>query len=148
MLAQSIIFAASMEHRLKPVENIDIFHKSTEEAFEAIRGQLDLMEEVKDRPHVLAREDIDRMIRVYGEMNDQPDPLLLQCEQWRKEKLTPEQLEKVEKIECWTNEIHGLASKILKIAQSVKGKMITDIMEMSDEEIGLAALTGKLKSPH
>lgn len=73
------------------------------------------MQKVKNRPHVLDNEMIDRSIRLYTAQNEDNDIILQQCNIWKKEILTEVQLYQVEEIERLTRKLITINNEILEI---------------------------------
>jgi len=111
---------------------------------ESSKEQLENMQKVKNKPHVLDDEMIDRSICLYTAQNEDNDVILQQCNIWKKETLTEVQLYQVEEIEKLTRELITINNEILDIVAYCKDKTIDNILEKDDLELALEALTGEM----
>ena len=114
---------------------------------ESSKEQLENMQKVKNKPHVLDDEMIDRSIRLYTAQNEDNDIILQQCNIWKKETLTEVQLYQVEEIEKLTRELITINNEILEIVDYCKDKTIDNILAKDDLELALEALTGGMIFP-
>lgn len=133
-----------------------IFHPITKAVaiLEIARGmldsskeQLETMEQVKDRPHVLDDAIINRSLKLYPEQNEDADIFLQQCAIWRKDKLDEVQLYQVQEIENCTRLLKDINNQILSIVDYCKDFTIDKILEKDDLELALDTLTGRIPFP-
>ena len=101
----------------------------------------------KDEPHVLDDHTVDRVTRVYTESLEMAWVFDEQLSRWQKGSLSESQRAEVERLMNSMTPLRKLYNDILTLAADLRKGTINRILEMSDEEIGLAVLTGKLKRP-
>lgn len=119
-----------------------------------IDGQLEDVEiqyrnllEARDKPHVLDDATVDRLMAVYTEAQAYDEVYEEQLSRWRHGHLTASQQQEVERLTGRLAQLRKLHEDILTLATELKKGTINRILEMSDEEVGLAILSGKLGFP-
>ncbi len=130
-----------------PISSLPIVATALSGMLEAAREQYPALEEAKNRPHVL---DDDLLNRVINAHTQQAEDLWLfeeQIRRWKAEKITKTQQEELRRLEGQLEELRKMLNLILVLAEELKGGTIDSIMAMSDEELGMALLEGKLKMP-
>lgn len=105
------------------------------------------MKEVRNKPHVLDDELVYNCIDKYSEQREDASFFLEQCNYWKKQKLSPLQLEQVEQILASTNAMLEINKELLEILDYCKDYTIDKIMQKDEMEIALEVLTGKLPFP-
>ncbi len=93
---------------------------------ESSKDQFENMKKIKDKPHILNDELINRSIKLYTEQNEDSDIFLQQCVIWREKELTEVQLYQVQEIESLTYELTKINNQILAIVNSCKDSTIYD----------------------
>ena len=114
---------------------------------EETEAQYATLAQAKDKPHVLDDPTVDRVTRVYTDARELGEVFDEQLIHWEKSLLTNSQRAEVERLIHARTKLRGLYNNILELAAELRKGNINRILEMSDEEVGLAVLTGKLKPP-
>lgn len=114
---------------------------------EETEAQYATLTEARDKPHVLDDPTVDRVTRVYTDARELGEVFDEQLTRWEKGSLTEVQRAEVQRLICVRKKLRKLYSDILELAADLRKGTINRILEMSDEEVGLAVLTGKLKQP-
>jgi hypothetical protein len=70
-----------------------------------------------------------------------------QIVRWKKEKLTEEQYREIQRLTGQMVKYRKMCEDIISLSEEVRKGTINRILEMSDEEVAIAVLTGKLKMP-
>ena len=105
---------------------------------EEVTTQLQRRREAQKQPHVLDDHTVSRVLKLYGEQQEFMWVYEAQVERWQKETLNPTQLQ----------QIKPKLSKIIEIAEDLKGKTIESILGKSDVELALDVLSGKIPPPY
>ena len=103
--------------------------------------------EAKDKPQVLDDHIVDRVIRLYTDASEMAGVFDEQLSRWQKGSLTESQSVEVKRLTNSMKKLRKLYSDILALAADLRKGTINRILEMTDEEVGLAVLAGKLKPP-
>lgn len=101
----------------------------------------------KGQTHVLDDPTVDRVTRVYTDARELGKVFDEQLTRWEKGSLTESQRAEVERLIHARKKLRKLYDDILELAADLRKGTINRILEMSDEEVGLAVFTGKLKPP-
>ena len=70
-----------------------------------------------------------------------------QLSRWKKEKPTDKQSKEIERLTSQMLKYRKMCEEIIAVSEEIKKGTINRILEMSDEEVAIAVLTGKLKMP-
>ena len=119
----------------------------THDMLESSKEQLVNMENIKDKPHVLNDELINRSIKLYTSQNKDLDIFLQQCSLWQEKELTEVQQYQVTTIEENANTLIKINNQILEIVNYCKDKTIDKILAKDDLELAIDVLSGKLTLP-
>ena len=71
-----------------PISKALSFLEITDGMLKSSQEQLVNMENIKDKPHILNDELINRSVKLYKSQNEDLDIFLQQCSLWRKKELT------------------------------------------------------------
>ena len=71
-----------------PISKAFSFLEITDGMLKSSQEQLVNMENIKDKPHILNDELINRSVKLYKSQNEDLDIFLQQCSLWRKKELT------------------------------------------------------------
>jgi len=112
-----------------------------------VRQQLQNLQSVQSRPHVLDDATVKRLLQVYGEQQDFLWVYDEQVMRWQREMLTSEQRQKLESMAQQLIELNSVLSEILAMAEVFQGKTIDSILSKSDIELAMEFLSGDLKPP-
>ena len=105
------------------------------------------LREARGRPHVLDDATVNRVVEVY---TTQSDDLWLYEEQfsrWKKETLTPQQREEVERLSSQLDRLRAVVASVLSLAGELKDRTIEKVLAKDDVELAIDLLSGKMKSP-
>ncbi|HHM2297747.1 TPA: hypothetical protein ACRIDK_000664 [Legionella anisa] len=111
---------------------------------EASIEQLNNLNQVQSKPHVLDRETIERIIKLHSAQNADNWVFFEQCKKWRNENPTNEELKLIAQVEKSTNQLEEVNNEILTLANSFKDKTIDGILGKGDFELGLEYLLKQL----
>ena len=70
-----------------------------------------------------------------------------QIARWKKEKLTEEHILELDRLKEQMVKYRKMCEEIIAVSEEIKKGTINRILEMSDEELAMAVLTGKIKMP-
>jgi len=103
--------------------------------------------EARKKPHVLDDMTVDRAINNHRKYLDDAWVYDEQIVRWKKDKLTEEQYREIQRLTGQMVKYRKMCEDIIAVSEEVKKGSINRILEMSDEEVAIAVLTGKLKMP-
>ena len=110
-------------------------------------NQIRALERGLDQPHIFDDRIIDRTIHAYEDALEHCSLFSKQLHRWLAMDLDSHQRVEVERLIDVNQKIRAGNERVLDICSQIKKRTIDRIMEMDDVELGLAALTGKHKSP-
>ena len=122
----------------QPLSMVPTLAKLVAAQLEEVTTQLQRRREAQKQPHVLDDHTVSRVLKLYGEQQEFMWVYEAQVERWQKETLNPTQLQ----------QIKPKLSKIIEIAEDLKGKTIESILGKSDVELALDVLSGKIPPPY
>lgn len=108
----------------------------SEGQLESSKEQLINMEAVKDKPHVLDDEIINRSLKLYNEQNEDVNAFLEQCRRWKEQSPNSRQLAQIQQVEDCNKKLLEINTQILSIIDRCKDHTINKILEKSDLELG------------
>ena len=103
--------------------------------------------EARKKPHVMDDMIIDRAINNHRKYLEGAWVYDEQLSRWKKEKLTGEQYREIQRLAGQMIKYRKMCEEIIAVSEEIKKGTINRILEMSDEEVAIAVLTGKLKRP-
>ena len=103
--------------------------------------------EARKKPHVMDDMIIDRAINNHRKYLEGAWVYDEQLSRWKKEKLTDKQSRDIERLTGQMLKYRKMCKDIIAVSEEIKKGTINRILEMSDEEVAIAVLTGKLKRP-
>ncbi len=103
--------------------------------------------EARKKPHVMDDMIIDRAINNHRKYLEGAWVYDEQIARWKKEKLTEEQYREIQRLTGQMIKYRKMCEEIIAVSEEIKKGTINRILEMSDEEVAIAVLTGKLKMP-
>jgi hypothetical protein len=101
----------------------------------------------KNRPYVLDDYLVNRVIDAHTQQAEDLWLFEEQIRRWKGEKVSLAQQEELMRLEEQLEELRKMLNLILTLAEELKGGTIDSIKALSDEEIAIAILQGKLKLP-
>lgn len=130
-----------------PISKALSFLEITDGMLKSSQEQLVNMKNIKDKPHILNDELINRSVKLYTSQNEDLDLFLQQCSLWREKELTEIQQYQVTTIEENANTLIKINNQILDIVDKCKDSTIDKILAKDDLELALDALSGKITLP-
>ena len=130
-----------------PISKALSFLEITDGMLKSSQEQLVNMKNIKDKPHILNDELINRSVKLYTSQNEDLDLFLQQCSLWREKELTEIQQYQVTTIEENANTLIKIHNQILDIVDKCKDSTIDKILAKDDLELALDALSGKITLP-
>lgn len=131
----------------QPLSMIPTFLQVLEGMLHENKKQLVLFESLQDKPHVLDDNLVKRSKEVFEDQQGYFPLHLNQCSLWRKETLSEEQLQSIEKIEKIIEENKSINERILFLLDHFSEHTIDKILKLTDEELALGVLSGKIYPP-
>jgi len=120
----------------------------------AVDGQVNALEEgygnlkrARVKPHVLDDATVERTIKVHQKTLGDAWLFEEQLARWGREELDGAQRKEVERLTGQMAKYREICTNVIELAQELKKGTIDSIMGMSDEELAMAVLMGKLKLP-
>lgn len=136
-----------LQPTFQPISALPVIATLIDGQLQDVEAQHATLLEARDKPHVLDDETLDRAIRLYTAMRDDVCLFDEQLNRWRKEQLTGAQRQEVERLTGCMQRLRKAIDDILVLVGELRKGTIDRILEMSDEEAGIAFLAGKLKLP-
>jgi len=131
----------------QPLSALPMMAEVVSEQLADVRQQLQNLQSVQSRPHVLDDATVKRILQVYGEQQDFLWIFDEQVMRWQREALTPEQRQQLESMAQQLVELNAVLSDILAMAEAFQGLTIDAILGKSDIELALELLSGELQPP-
>jgi hypothetical protein len=131
----------------QPLSALPMMAEVVSEQLADVRQQLQNLQSVQSRPHVLDDATVKRILQVYGEQQDFLWVYDEQVMRWQREALTPEQRQKLESMAQQLVELNAVLSDILAMAEAFEGKTIDSTLSKSDLELAMELLSGDLQPP-
>ncbi len=103
--------------------------------------------EARKKPHVMDDITVDRAINNHRKYLEEAWVYDEQITRWKKENLTGEQRREIEMLAGQMVKYRKMCEEIIAVSEEIKKGTINRIVEMSDEELAIAVLSGKLKMP-
>ncbi|MFF7096297.1 hypothetical protein ACFY9A_28475 [Streptomyces rubradiris] len=122
-----------------PISKLEFFH--TRRWAVDVREHLETLEEAREKPHVLADADVERIKRVYTEQAGDLTLFEEQAAKWAQlSDLSPSRREKLKTLDEQLAGLRELNKQVLDLADELAKGTIDTVMASSDAELGLAAL--------
>jgi len=103
--------------------------------------------EARKKPHVMDDITLDRAINNHRKYLEEAWVYDEQLVRWKKEKLTEKQSCEIERMTGQMVKYRKICEDIISVSEEIKKGSINRILEMSDEDLAMAVLTGKMKMP-
>ncbi|MEQ8190254.1 MAG: hypothetical protein ABRQ39_19965 [Candidatus Eremiobacterota bacterium] len=103
--------------------------------------------EARKKPHVMDDMLMDQAINNHRKYLEGAWVYDEQIARWKKEKLTKEQSQEIERLTGQMIKYRKMCEEIIAVSEEIKKGTINRILEMSDEEVAIAVMMGKLKMP-
>jgi hypothetical protein len=131
----------------QPISQMPLIASLIDGAREDTENQRQILTEVRQRPHLLDDATLDRIERVYREQIEFLEIYEQQIRRWRNASPSAAQSNEMNRMEDAIGYLRAVTTEILALAAEVRRGAIDRIVEMSDLELGLQALLGRLP-PH
>jgi hypothetical protein len=105
------------------------------------------LNEAREKPHVLDDMTLDQAINNHRKYLEEAWVYDEQITRWGKENLTEKQREEIVRLIGQIAKYRKMCEKLIAVSEELRKGSINRILEMSDEEVAIAVLTGKLKMP-
>lgn len=112
-----------------------------------VKEQYESLLEVKDKPHVLNDQIVDRIIKLYTEKINEHWYYEKQIQIWSETNLTEKQKGDIERLNSWIHKIKEINERVLELAKLISENTIDKILAKDDMELALEVLSGKRKLP-
>jgi molecular chaperone GrpE (heat shock protein) len=133
------------EPNWQPISQLPLLTSMVDDVLENTEEQYQSFAAVKDRPHVLDDDIVNRAIRLYQAQIDDVWFYEQQFARWQAEPLTDSQRAEVDRLSAQLPRIKELSQAILNLMDEMKDGTINKIMEKSDLELGLEFFLKHLK---
>ncbi len=110
--------------------------------------QLNNLEQIKHKPHILDDETLQRIFKLYTDQLEDHWLFTEQFKKWLSEPISPQERQEVERLTQQCHKLERTNNNILELARSFEQATIDKIMEMKDGELTVAMMTGKINPPH
>lgn len=133
------------EPNWQPISQLPLLTAMVDGVLENTEEQYQTFESVKDRPHVLDDDIVNRAIKLYRAQIDDVRFYEEQFARWLAEPLTEDQRREVNRLNGQLPRIKELSQAILDLMDKMKHGTINRILEKSDLELGLEFLLKNMK---
>ena len=130
-----------------PLSQLPLFTTLVDGMLQDTKDMYPLFLQSKDKPWVMDDVTIERTIRLYTERLAMLPTHSEQITRWRKERLTSQQKQELDRLEKATVETQALVQKILDMATAMQAYTIDKILAKEPAELALDVLSGKLDIP-
>lgn len=135
-----------MEQNYYPISNLNTFCKMNSNQLLEVKKQYESLLAVKDKPHVLDDETVQRVIKCYTGQKELLEPERKQFVKWEKEeKLNTTQKEKIKKAYENLDKKEKIINDILSLTKELEKGTINKLMAKSDLELGIEFLSKGFK---
>jgi len=133
------------EPNWQPISQLPLLASMVDGVLTNTEEQYQTFSEVKDRPHVLDDDIVNRAIKLYEAQIDDIWFYEEQFARWQAEPLTDSQRQEVNRLNAQLPRIKALSQAILELMDEMKDGTINRILEKSDLELGLEFFLKNLK---
>jgi hypothetical protein len=119
---------------------LPFYIEMSERQYKASIEQLNNLNQVMSKPHILNKDTVERIIRIHTSQNDDSWVFFEQCKKWRTEKPTQDELKLIAGIEKNAAKLEEVNNEIIALANSLKDITIEAILDKDDIEFGLEYL--------
>jgi len=131
----------------QPLSMIPTIASIIDEEVENFEDLYKMLGEARGKPHVMDDMTLDRAISNHRKYLEGAWVYDEQLTRWKKENPTCDQSREIERLTGQMVKYRKICEDIIAVSEEVKKGSINRILEMSDEEMAIAVLTGKLKMP-
>jgi hypothetical protein len=130
-----------------PIGALPSIAAAIDDMLQDVEAQYGNLIQAQGKPHVLDDQTVERVIRLYTDARANTWLFDEQLALWRKGPLTESQRRELERLTRSLETLKKAYDDILNLAADLRKGTLDRILEMSDEEVALAFLSGKLKPP-
>jgi hypothetical protein len=130
-----------------PLSKLPLFTTLVDGMLQDTKDMYPLLLRAKDKPWVMDDATIDRTIKLYTERLEMLPTHIEQITRWRKERLTAQQKQELDRLEKATVQTQELVQRILDVATAMQAYTIGKILAKEPGELALDVLSGKLGVP-
>lgn len=131
----------------QPLSMIPTIASIIDEEVENFEDLYKMLGEARGKPHVMDDMTLDRAISNHRKYLEGAWVYDEQLTRWKKENPTDDQSRKIERMTGQMIKYRKMCEDIIAMSEELKKGSINRILEMSDEEVAIAVLTGKLNMP-
>ena len=131
----------------RSIEEISIIAFAIDGLVESTEEQHTGLLAAREKPHVLDTPLVERIERLYVSQSEDFWFFNEQLSRWRKTSLNPKQETEVARLKQQMQKLEKLTGEILALIPELKAGTINKILDMSDEELAMAMLSGQIKPP-
>jgi len=131
----------------QPLSMIPKIASIIDEEVENFEALYKMLCEAREKPHVMDDMTLDRAISNHKKYLEGAWVYDEQLTRWKKENPTGDQSREIERLTGQMVKYRKMCEDIIAVSEEVKKGSINRILDMSDEEVAIAVMTGKLKMP-
>jgi hypothetical protein len=128
----------------QPISQLPLIASLIDGGVTEAMAQRQILTEARGRPHLLDDATLDRVDQVYGEEQQWLGFCEEQLRRWQRDQPAPAEEREIARLAMEIERLKPLVAEILALSAEIRIGTIDRIMEMSDLELGLKALLGKL----
>lgn len=128
----------------QPISQLPLIASLIDGGVTEAMAQRQILTEARGRPHLLDDAILDRVDQVYGEEQQWLGFCEEQLRRWQRDQPAPAEEREIARLAMEIERLKPLVAEILALSAEIRTGTIDRIMEMSDLELGLKALLGKL----
>jgi hypothetical protein len=130
----------------QPISQMPLIARMIDDSLADTRDHLATLTKARNQPHVLDDATIDRVEQVHIEQMDFVGIYAQQIKRWQTDNPSAVQARELDRMETQNQQLRGVAAEVLALAAELRKGTINRITEMSDLELGLQTLLGRLPS--
>jgi hypothetical protein len=128
----------------QPISQLPLVASLIDGGVEEAAAQRQILTEARTRPHLLDDATLDRVDQVYREEQEWLALCEEQLRRWRQDRPSTAEEREIGRLAKEIERLKPLVADILALSAEIRTGTIDRIMEMSDAELGLKALLGRL----
>jgi hypothetical protein len=135
---------SSEQPNWQPINQLPLIASPIDGSVEEAAAQRKILTKARARPHLLDDTTLDRVNQVYGEQQQWIAFCEEQLWRWKEGRPSPAVDREMTRLAKEIERLKPLVAEILALSAEIRSSTIDRIMEMSDLELGLKALLGRL----
>lgn len=129
----------------QPISMLPVFSEMLLGMLESSLDQLDNMQLVVERPHVLDDQTLDRMIKLYSEQLEDHWLFEAQFARWKQETLSCAEEKNINRLIQLSSKLKVTNEEIIRLIRSIENQTINKMVGMNETELTEAILSGEYK---